>query len=290
MLDHRGDLHRAGRCARPLGATTTLAEGLDAPAVRATRRRPRRDRDRARRAARRRAASRASTAPPKPPPTMRAPAAPAALRRATAASTSGTRGVVVVAQARVRGVEQRADRLEVAGAQRRDHGVDAGVLGQHVARAPAAAARAALRPPPGRPARRCSTPSAAHAASALRAALVVAATRRGVRRRRSRASRAASREVERDGLERERGEVDPQRVALRRRSSEASWSSSPVSAPTQSFSTREQSRASSIRSGSSAPGDAEQREASAASSAAEEDSPEPLRDVARERRRAPARA
>ncbi len=44
-------------------------------------------------------------------------------------------------------------------------------------------------------------------------------------------------------------------------SSEASWSSSPVSAPTQSFSTREHSFASSTRSGSAAPATLEQREA-----------------------------
>ena len=65
--------------------------------------------------------------------------------------------------------------------------------------------------------------------------------------------------------------------------SEASWSSRPVSAPTQSFSTREQSFASSTRSGSGAPATASSASESAASSAAEEESPEPARDVAAER-------
>ena len=66
-------------------------------------------------------------------------------------------------------------------------------------------------------------------------------------------------------------------------SSDASWSSSPVSAPTQSFSTREQSFASSTRSGSSAPATPSSARHSAVSSAAEEDSPDALGDVARER-------
>ena len=58
--------------------------------------------------------------------------------------------------------------------------------------------------------------------------------------------------------------------------SAASWSSRPVSAPTQSFSTREQMRASSRRSaGSSSPATASRASASAASSAADEERPEP---------------
>ena len=58
-------------------------------------------------------------------------------------------------------------------------------------------------------------------------------------------------------------------------SSEASWSSSPVSAPTQSFSTREHSFASSTRSGSSAPATPSSARHSAVSSAAEDERPEP---------------
>ena len=50
-------------------------------------------------------------------------------------------------------------------------------------------------------------------------------------------------EVERVRLDVERAEVDPQHVASRQ-SSDANWSSRPVSAPTQSFSTREHSLAS----------------------------------------------
>ena len=61
--------------------------------------------------------SSASTAPPKPPPTMRAPAAPARLSALDGRLDLGHRRLVVVAQARVRGVEQRADLLEVAGAR-----------------------------------------------------------------------------------------------------------------------------------------------------------------------------
>ena len=49
---------------------------------------------------------------------------------------SGRRGVVEVAQARVRGVEQRAHRGQVARAQRGVRGVDARVLLDHVAHAP----------------------------------------------------------------------------------------------------------------------------------------------------------
>ena len=58
-------------------------------------------------------------------------------------------------------------------------------------------------------------------------------------------------------------------------SSEASWSRSPVSAPTQSFSTREHSFASSIRSGSGAPATPSRARQSAVSSAADEERPEP---------------
>ena len=68
---------------------------------------------------------------------MRAPAAPARLEALDVRLDLLDRGVVVVAQARVGLVEQAADGLEVAGAQGVDGGVDARVLGQHVAGAPA---------------------------------------------------------------------------------------------------------------------------------------------------------
>ena len=58
--------------------------------------------------------SSASTDPPKPPPTIRAPAAPARLSALDGRLDLGHRHLVVVAQARVRGVEQRAGLLEVA--------------------------------------------------------------------------------------------------------------------------------------------------------------------------------
>ena len=126
-----------------------------------------------RRARRRPGRSSASTAPPKPPPTIRAPAAPAALSALDGALDLGHRGLVVVAQAGVRGVEQPAGLLEVAGAQRGDHRVDAGVLGEHVAGAGGAAARA------GRRVVRCASRSDVDAErrarlAALAAALVVA--------------------------------------------------------------------------------------------------------------------
>ena len=58
--------------------------------------------------------------------------------------------------------------------------------------------------------------------------------------------------------------------------SDASWSSSPVSAPTQSFSTREHSRARSRRSaGSSSPETASSASDSAVSKAADEERPSP---------------
>ena len=92
-------------------------------------------------------------------------------------------------------------------------------------------------------------------------------TRRGARcSRRRRASWAApestvtSRQSPRSsgtGVDREVAEVDPQRVARPAPQSTASWSSRPVRAPTWSFSTREQSFASSTRSA----GVLEQREA-----------------------------
>ena len=104
----------------------------------------------------------------------------------------GDRGLVVVAQARVGLVEQAADRLEVARAQRLDGGVDARVLAQHVAGAPAARL--------GEPLRRRGVGGAqvldaelARRRLALGAALVVARRRRARARRRSRPSRAASR-------------------------------------------------------------------------------------------------
>ena len=89
--------------------------------------------------------------------------------------------------------------------------------------------------------------------------------------------------VERDELpvaEVERVRLDVERCGSRsaargraRDSSEANWSSRPVSAPTQSFSTFEQSLASALRSPAVAAAAA--RAPSAASSAAEDDSPLP---------------
>ena len=69
-----------------------------------------------------------STLPPKPPPISRAPAAPAWSSRSTA-RLDGRRGdLVAVAQARVGGVQQAADRRQVAGAQGGDRLAHALVL------------------------------------------------------------------------------------------------------------------------------------------------------------------
>ena len=211
----------------------------------------------------------ASTEPPKPPPTIRAPAAPARLERLDRALDLGHGRLVVVAQARVRLVSRRADALEVARGERGGRRVDARVLAQHVAHAPVQR----VGQPVGR--RRVAQAGDAERLAgrgALRAALVVAAARVLVRRRPSRASRAASRRA-RAGRARSRGRGS--RSAARapsRPHSTASWSSSPVRAPTWSFSTREQSFASSTRSTS---GSSSSARHSAASSAAEEDRPEP---------------
>ena len=188
---------------------------------------------------------------------------------------------VVVAQARVRGVEQRARGGQVA--------------------APSAATMASTRAFSDRTwrARRSSGAGRAAAASApacdseldaervacraaLRPALVVAALRVGVLGAGLERDEPPVAEVERHGPQRQRGEVDPQRWPSRPQS-EASWSSRPVSAPTQSFSTREQSRASSMRSGSSAPASAEQREAKRGLERRRGGEARALRHVARDR-------
>ena len=131
-------------------------------------------------------------APPKPPPTMRAPGGAGRAEALDGAVDLGHGDLVVVAQARVRGVEERADGREVARVERGDGLVDARVLGEHVADAPvervrepgggvrrrrrAASRRRAPRPPPRtRAGGRCSP------------------TRRARARPRSRPSRGASR-------------------------------------------------------------------------------------------------
>ena len=92
--------------------------------------------------------------------------------------------------------------------------------------------------------------------AALGAALVVARGGDRVRGAGVERDQLPVAEVERVRLDVERAEVDPQHVAGRD-ISEAIWSSRPVSAPTQSFSTREHSLASCLRSSGGA---AEQRE------------------------------
>ena len=110
-------------------------------------------------------------------------------------------------------VEQAADGLEVARAQGVDGGVDARVLGQHVAGAPAPRLGQPLRRVARRLAQRAH-PELARRRLALGAALVVA--RLGVLVRGAGVDRdeLPAAQVERHRLDRERREVDPQRVAL----------------------------------------------------------------------------
>ncbi len=77
-------------------------------------------------------ASSASTLPPKPPPTIRAPSAPCSTQARDRRLDGRGRDLVVVAQALVRRVDQRAEAVHLAGAQRGDRLVDASVLRDHV--------------------------------------------------------------------------------------------------------------------------------------------------------------
>ena len=157
--------------------------------------------------------SRASTAPPKPPPIMRAPAAPARLSALDRRLDLGHRRLVVVAQAGVRGVEQPPDGLEVARAQRRDRLVDAAVLAQHVARAAPAGVGEPLDGV-GIGGAEVLDAELAGGGLALGAALVVARGGDRVRGARVDGGELPALQVERDALDRERREVDPQRLAL----------------------------------------------------------------------------
>ena len=131
--------------------------------------------------------SSASTAPPKPPPIMRAPAAPAALSALDGRLDLGHRRLVVVAQARVRGVEQarRPRSRSPARSASTVASTRAFSLSTWRARRPSGSARRSAAS--GSASLRCSTPSALAAARALRAALVVA--RGGVRVRGARVER-----------------------------------------------------------------------------------------------------
>ena len=108
--------------------------------------------------------SSASTEPPKPPPTMRAPAAPARLSARHRGLDRGHARLVVVAQARVRGVEQPrrppAGRRRAARRPSRRRGRSRSARGARGGRSGAGSAAAAS----GSAALRCSTPSASHAA------------------------------------------------------------------------------------------------------------------------------
>ena len=96
-------------------------------------------------------------------------------------------------------------------------------------------------------------------------------------------------EVERDRGDGEGAHVEADGVALAAEE-RGDWSSRPVCAPTQSFSTREHSRARSRRSGSARPLWASRASARATSSAADKDSPLPRGTSPRMRSVAPSRA
>ena len=242
-------------------------------------------------------ANRPSTLPPKPPPTSRAPAAPAASSRSTVALDGGGGDLEAVAQALVGGVQQsteaapdrpRAERPRARaparfpparGSARRRSGSGSRVDGS--------SARLAQRPDAQQPTRpRAFCASRVVAGGRVRVPLTgvehaPAASRPGAAARgRSRAcgSRCSS-------------------AMSARRSSDASWSSRPVWAPVQSFSTRAHRRASSTRSMRDPARWARPRSSSAThsatSSAAEEDRPAPrgrsAADLQVARRRAGAR-
>ena len=124
--------------------------------------------------------NRASTEPPKPPPMMRAPSAPALLAGLDGALHLGHRHLVVVAQARVRGVEQRArprrGRPPRAPPRRRPRARSRSARGARGGRA------ASGRPRVARVASRSEADAERPAGRpALRAALVVAGVGRGSR-------------------------------------------------------------------------------------------------------------
>ncbi len=197
--------------------------------------------------------------------------------------------LVVVAQARVRGVEERAEAREVARVERGDRLVDARVLGEHVADAPVERVREPGGGVRGGVAQRVDAQRVGRL-RALPPARVVA--RPGVRvldpgvdRDEAPTAEVAARQARPASVRMSRRMAWPSRPK-----SAASWSSRPVCAPTQSFSTREHSRARSRRSGSARPLWASSASARATSSAADEDSPLPRGTSPEMRSVAPARA
>ena len=164
--------------------------------------------------------------------------------------------------------------------QRGDRRVDARVLGRARDARGGRAARAGRAASAASASRSVATPSRRTAARALGAALVVARRRRASGARRSRAvTSVQSPSSSGTGSIVERAEVDAQRVP-RAPQQRRELVEQPVSAPTQSFSTREHSRASSTRSAVGAPAAPSSARHSAASSAAEDDRPEPCGQVA----------
>ena len=147
---------------------------------------------------------------------MRAPSAPAALQACDGALDLRNRDLVVVAQARVRGVQQRARAPRGRRLERRHRGVHALVLGDHVAHARGRAGRAGRRGVVG-VAQRLEAEQLERRA-ALLATLVVARAARGCgRRARVERGEHVAAEVERR----------PARASSVRMSSRTAWPSSP---------------------------------------------------------------
>ena len=188
----------------------------------------------------------------------------------------GHAGLVVVAQAGVRGVEQPAGRRR--GRRRASAATVASTRAFSVSTWRARRSQRLRQPRRGLGVAPREVLDAERLAgrAALGAALVVAARGVAVLARRSRASRAASRRGRAGRADSRAWRSRSAARAPSRQHSEASWSSRPVSAPTQSFSTREQSLRELGAVGLLGAGARRAaRGASAASSAAEEESPQP---------------
>ena len=191
---------------------------------------------------------------------MRAPSAPARLAGLHRPLDLGHRDLVVVAQAAVRGVEQarparrgrRASSAATAASTRSFSEITCRTRRSSGSGRPSGAGGVAQRVDAQRAAGR----------AALLAALVVARVGGEVVRGAGveRGQHVAA-QVERDRAQRGPAHVDAHGAGRPRRRATASWSSRPVCAPVQSFSTREHSRASADPVGRLGSGDRAEREA-----------------------------